>query len=59
MRNYNETYNNLVAPLYGPLRDLINDDTLIQSNNTSHLYSVDERVDMTMYKTYQISVLFI
>ena len=54
MRNYNETYNNLVAPLYGPLRDLINDDTLIQSNNTSHLYSVDERVDMTMYKTYSI-----
>ena len=54
MRNYNETYNNLVAPLYGPLRDLINDDVLIQSNNTSHLYSVDERVDMTMYKTYSI-----
>jgi len=54
MDKYNEKYNNLVAPLYGPLRDLINDDTLIQSNNTSHLYSVDERVDMTMYNTYSI-----
>ena len=54
MDKYNEKYDKLVTPLYGPLRDLINDDTLIQTNNTPHLYSVDERVDMTMYKTYSI-----
>ncbi len=54
MSKYNDTYDNLVAPLYGGLRDLIKDNILLQTNDVPQIYRVDKRVDMTMYKTYSI-----
>lgn len=54
MNKYNDTYDNLVAPLYGPVRDCIHDNTLLQTNDGPQLYRVAERIDMTMYKTYSI-----
>jgi len=54
MNNYNDTYNTLIAPLYGAKRDSIKDTILLQSNTTQHIYNVTERIDMTMHTTYSI-----
>lgn len=54
MNNYNKKYDKLIEPLYGANRDLDEDNILLQSNLIPHIYSVNERVDMTMHNTYSI-----
>ena len=54
MRNYNKKYDKFIDPLYGAKRDFDEDTLLLQSNVISHSYSVNERIDMTMHKTYSI-----
>ena len=54
MNNYNKKYDKFIYPLYGAKRDLDEDNILLQSNSIPHVYSVNERIDMTMYSTYSI-----
>ena len=54
MEKYNNKYDNLIEPLYGEKRDLVKDDFLLKTNTIPHMYSVSERIDMTMYSTYSI-----
>ena len=54
MNNYNKKYDKFIDPLYGAKRDFDEDTLLLQSNVISHSYSVNERIDMTMHKTYSI-----
>jgi len=54
MNAYNNKYDELVEPLYGVKRDSTSDNILLQSNVIPHTYSVTERIDMTMHKTYSI-----
>jgi len=54
MNNYNKKYDKLIEPLYGAKRDLIEDNLLLQSNTIPHIYSINKRIDMTMYNTYSI-----
>jgi ribonuclease R len=54
MNNYNKKYDKFIYPLYGANRDLDEDNILLQSNSIPHVYSVNERIDMTMYSTYSI-----
>jgi exoribonuclease R len=54
MIHYNRKYDKFIDPLYGAKRDLDKDNILLQSNVIPHIYSVNERIDMTMYKTYSI-----
>ena len=54
MEFYNNKYDELIEPLYGVKRDSNEDNMLLQSNIIPHVYSVNERIDMTMYNTYSI-----
>ena len=54
MNNYNNKYDKLIDPLYGAKRDLIEDNLLLQSNTIPHMYSINDRIDMTMHNTYSI-----
>ena len=54
MSHYNKKYDKFIDPLYGAKRDLDEDNILLQSNSIPHVYSVNERIDMTMHKTYSI-----
>ena len=54
MENYNNKYDKLIDPLYGAKRDLIEDNLLLQSNTIPHMYSINDRIDMTMHNTYSI-----
>jgi exoribonuclease R len=54
MSHYNKKYDKFIDPLYGAKRDFDEDTLLLQSNVISHSYSVNERIDMTMHKTYSI-----
>jgi exoribonuclease R len=54
MSTYNNKYDELVEPMYGVKRDSTSDNILLQSNVIPHAYSVTERIDMTMHKTYSI-----
>ena len=54
MEIYNNKYDNLIEPLYGENRDLVKDNFLLQTNTIPHMYSVNDRIDMTMYSTYSI-----
>lgn len=47
-------YEKSIEPLYGIKRDLLIDETLLQTNSLPHIYSINERVDMTMHETYSI-----
>ena len=54
MSHYNKKYDKFIDPLYSAKRDFDEDTLLLQSNVISHSYSVNERIDMTMHKTYSI-----
>ena len=54
MNIFDVTYNQLIEPLYGNKRNVNDDNDLLQSNILPHAYSINERVDMTMYDTYSI-----
>jgi exoribonuclease R len=54
MNVFDVTYNQLIEPLYGNKRNVNDDNDLLQSNILPHAYSINERVDMTMYDTYSI-----
>ena len=47
-------YEDLIDPLYGSKRDIIFDAILKQGTEVSHMYSVNERIDMTAYPVYSI-----
>ena len=54
MSHYNKKYDKFIDPLYGAKRDFDEDALLLQSNVIPHSYSVNERIDMSMHKTYSI-----
>jgi exoribonuclease R len=54
MSHYNKKYDKFIDPLYGAKRDFDEDILLLQSNVIPHSYSVNERIDMSMHKTYSI-----
>ena len=40
-------YEEIIEPLYGGNRDTVFDAILKQNNEISHMYNVNERIDMT------------
>ena len=51
---YEINYNNIIKPLYGELRNVEYDKSLISTNEYPHDFCIDERIDFTMYNTYVI-----
>ncbi len=51
---YEINYNNIIKPLYGELRNVEYDKSLISTNEYPHDFCIDERIDFTMYDTYSI-----
>ncbi|MDA7464014.1 ribonuclease catalytic domain-containing protein [Candidatus Poseidonia alphae] len=51
---YEDNYSKIVEPKYGNRRDNINDKNLTRQILNKHQYSINDRVDMTIYDTYSI-----
>jgi exoribonuclease R len=56
MNHYDNKYDTNIDPLYGLKRGLVEDTMLVQSksNQIPHMYSISNRIDMTMYSTYSV-----
>ena len=51
---YEINYSMIIEPLYGELRNVEYDKSLINTNQYPHEFCIDERVDFTIYDTYSI-----
>lgn len=54
MQTYNDKYDKIIAPMYGPIRNLEEDANLMSNNVLPSKYAITNRVDMTKYDTYSV-----
>ena len=54
MEHYNARYTSTIEKLYGDNRNIETDEELMKDNTLPYGYTINERVDMTMYSTYSI-----
>ena len=54
MEHYNTKYTSTIEKLYGDKRNIETDKELMKDNTLPYGYTINERIDMTMYSTYSI-----